>query len=75
MKHDYNAEDMKFVKEMIGHHEQAVEMAAIVYHKGKNEQIKQLAYDIYNAQKSEIELMKNWLRDRGQSPSSKMSGM
>lgn len=62
---DYNNNDVKFVREMIPHHQMAVNMSATVYHNGQNKQIKDMAMRIYNAQKAEIETLKKWLKDRG----------
>ena len=62
---DYNEKDVKFVRDMIPHHESAKKMAADVYHNGKNEEIKKLAQEIYHAQDAEIKKMKKWLKDRG----------
>lgn len=54
--------DIDFVKGMIPHHEGAVEMARNVLKYGNNPAAKRIAYDIINAQQSEIYWMKQWLR-------------
>lgn len=54
--------DIDFVKGMIPHHEGAVEMARTVLKYGNNPAAKRIAYDIMNAQQSEIQWMKRWLR-------------
>lgn len=62
---DYNQRDVKFVREMIPHHQMAVNMAASIYSNGQNQQIKDMALRIYSAQKDEIEKFQKWLKDRG----------
>ncbi len=65
MAKDYNDQDVKFVQMMIPHHQSAVDAAAVVYHKGQNDQIKAMAHKIWNAQKAEIETLRKWLKERG----------
>jgi len=62
---DYNSQDVDFVREMIVHHEMAVEMAGEQTRDGKNDEIIKLAEAIIVAQKKEIEQMRQWLKDRG----------
>lgn len=66
---DYNAQDVSFVRDMIEHHEMAVEMSSKQTDKGKNEEIIALAKQIAKAQKGEISQMKKWLKDRDLSES------
>lgn len=54
--------DMAFAKGMLPHHQGAVTMAEVQLKYGKNDQMKQLAQDIITAQKSEIELMQDWIK-------------
>lgn len=61
---DYNTQDAKFVREMIRHHEAAVEMAEKQIDKGKNAEVIALARAIKKAQKGEIDTMRQWLKDR-----------
>lgn len=61
---DYNAQDAKFVKGMIPHHEMAVEMAEKQIAKGENDQIIGIARAIKTAQRAEIAKLKKWLADR-----------
>jgi uncharacterized protein (DUF305 family) len=58
--------DVRFMQGMIGHHAQAVTMAALVPTHGAGEQVAKLAQKIDISQRDEIGLMKRWLADRGQ---------
>jgi uncharacterized protein (DUF305 family) len=51
---------------MIGHHGQALVMAALAPTHGASPQVQTLAARVINAQQDEIALMQQWLRDRGQ---------
>ena len=66
---DYNTQDTKFVRDMIKHHQMAIDMSTKQVGKGKNEEIIKLAKAIIDAQKGEITDMKKWLKDRGLSES------
>ena len=57
--------DIAFAQGMIPHHQGAVEMAKIQLKYGQDDQIKNLAQDIIDAQNPEIALMKQWLGSRG----------
>lgn len=61
---DYNTQDTKFIREMIKHHEMAVEMSDKEVDKGKESAAIALAKSIRKAQKGEIDQMKKWLKDR-----------
>jgi uncharacterized protein (DUF305 family) len=50
---------------MIGHHEQALEMAALAPARAASPEIRTLAARITAAQEAEITLMRQWLEDRG----------
>jgi uncharacterized protein (DUF305 family) len=63
----YTPADVQFMQEMIGHHAQAVAMAALVGGRTANQSIQLLAQRIDISQRDEIRLMQNWLKDRGQS--------
>lgn len=58
--------DVHFITGMIGHHAQALVMAALVPTHGASSSIRTLAARIINAQQDEIALMQRWLRDRNQ---------
>ena len=53
--------DMAFARGMLPHHVSAVEMAKIQLKYGTNEEMRQLATDIIDAQQAEIQLMQNWI--------------
>ncbi len=68
--------DVDFVTGMIGHHAQALIMSRMAPTHGASPQIQTLAARIINAQKDEIALMQQWLRDRGQPvPDVKIDGL
>lgn len=54
--------DQAFLREMIVHHEGAVEMAELALKNAKHEEIKSLAREIITAQNKEIGDMKSWLK-------------
>ncbi len=58
--------DVHFVTGMIGHHAQALIMAAMAPTHGAGPQLQRLAARIDNAQRDEISWMQQWLRDRNQ---------
>jgi uncharacterized protein (DUF305 family) len=58
--------DVHFMTGMIGHHAQALVMAAMAPTHGASPAIQRLAARIDNAQRDEIATMQRWLRDRGQ---------
>lgn len=66
-----------FLKEMIHHHESAVEMAKLATKNTKRAELNKLGNDIITAQKAEIEQMKGWLKKDGESAGSmkEMPGM
>ena len=61
---EWNAADVSFVKAMIPHHEQAVEMAKMVGSTASPELVR-LAAAITESQSGEIELMSVWLAEWG----------
>ena len=62
----YNQADVDFMAGMIPHHAQAVVMAGWAKSHGASEHIQVLCARIVVGQGDEIEFMRNWLRDRGQ---------
>src|SRR5262249_52971249 len=62
----YTAADIHFVSGMIGHHAQAIAMSQWAEGHGASATIRTLTGRIINAQRDEINLMQNWLRDRHQ---------
>ncbi len=58
--------DVQFMTGMIGHHAQALVMAAMAPTHGASPSVRTLAARIDNAQHDEIETMQRWLRDRAQ---------
>lgn len=52
--------DIDFVNGMIPHHRGAVDMAWVVIKHGKDSNVRNLAYEVVNAQESEITWMKRW---------------
>lgn len=58
--------DVGFIDGMIGHHAQALVMAALAPTRGASPSVQTLAARITNAQQDEITRMQRWLSDRGQ---------
>lgn len=62
----HTAADTRFMSGMIHHHAQAVLMAQWAPTHGASASLQRLAERIAVAQKDEIALMQNWLRDKGE---------
>lgn len=62
----YTVADVRFMQHMIGHHAQALVMAAMAPTHGASEKLLQLAQKIDISQRDEIGMMKHWLTERGQ---------
>lgn len=58
--------DVGFAQDMIVHHDQAVEMAAVVVSNSEDDRIRNLAYDILTTQQNQIGRMQGWLSLWGQ---------
>jgi uncharacterized protein (DUF305 family) len=58
--------DVRFMQGMIGHHAQALEMAALVPERTDREDMRLLAKRIDVSQADEIRMMQRWLEARGQ---------
>ncbi len=63
----YSVADVRFMQDMIPHHQQAVEMAALVEDRTNNDDIVDIAGRIDGSQSDEIQFMSDWLTDRGES--------
>ena len=63
-----NQADVEFTQNMIAHHEQAVEMAALAEERADSAEVQRLAEQIEAAQQPEIEMMKEWLESWGEEP-------
>ena len=62
---DVSEADVAFMTGMIGHHAQALVMSGFAPNNGASRSIRILTARIINAQKDEIAVMQNWLRERG----------
>ncbi len=60
----YTEADVRFMRMMIPHHEQALEMAELVPDRTSRNDIRMLALRILASQQDEIALMERWLADR-----------
>jgi len=58
--------DVRFMQGMIPHHQQALEMTALVPSRSAREDVRLLALRIELSQHDEILLMQHWLEDRGE---------
>ncbi len=61
------AYDEEFLKQMIIHHEQAIEMSKYAEQNAKHQEIKDLAKEVISTQEKEIAQMKQWQKDWGYS--------
>ena len=61
----HSPDDLRFMQDMIPHHQQAVEMAALVADRTNRPELIDVAGRIDASQKDEIEFMQRWLRERG----------
>ena len=62
----YSPADVKFMQDMIPHHHQALEMAALVADRTNRPELIDVAGRIDSSQNDEIEFMQQWLRERGE---------
>ena len=62
----YSPADARFMQDMIPHHHQAVEMAALVADRTNRPELIDVAGRIDASQGDEIEFMQSWLRERGE---------
>jgi uncharacterized protein (DUF305 family) len=64
----YNADDVAFATNMIPHHQQAVELSALVPDRSTNAQLVALAQQVSAAQQPEIDVMKVFLVQWNENP-------
>ena len=62
----FSPADVKFLQDMIVHHQQAVDLAALVEGRSNNSDIVAIAGRIDPSQADEIAFMREWLAERGQ---------
>jgi uncharacterized protein (DUF305 family) len=67
--------DVDFMQGMIMHHQQAVEMTALIPSHTDNKDLRLLGAKISSSQSDEIKFMQRWLAARGESTSMAMPGM
>jgi uncharacterized protein (DUF305 family) len=58
--------DVRFMQGMIGHHQQALEMVALIADRTSRDDMKMLGKRIELSQVDEIQMMQEWLKARGQ---------
>ncbi|MEM6557521.1 MAG: DUF305 domain-containing protein, partial [Pseudomonadota bacterium] len=62
----YSLDDVRFMQDMIPHHQQAVEMAALVAERTNNQSIIDISGRIDASQADEIAFMQDWLASHGE---------
>ncbi len=62
----HSPDDVRFMRDMIPHHQQAVEMAELVADRTNRPELADAAGRIKLSQRDEIEFMETWLKDRGE---------
>ena len=62
----YSPDDVRFMQDMIPHHNQAVQMAALVTDRTNRQELLDVAGRIDASQVDEIEFMQQWLEERGE---------
>ena len=65
-KSSYSPDDVRFMQDMIPHHNQAVQMAALVAERTNNPDLGEIAGRIDASQADEIAFMQGWLTERGE---------
>lgn len=65
-KNSYSRDDVRFMQDMIPHHNQAVQMAALVKERTNNQELVGIAGRIDASQADEIKFMSDWLAARGE---------
>lgn len=64
MQHVNIASEEEFIKNMIPHHQEAVDTSTRLAQMGQNPELKQLAANIVSAQEDEIAMMNGWVQKR-----------
>jgi uncharacterized protein (DUF305 family) len=67
--------DVEFMRGMVMHHAQAVEMTALIESRTENKELRLLGERISHSQSGEINFMKRWLEARGEPAAPAMHGM
>ncbi len=67
--------DVEFMQGMIMHHQQAVEMTALISSHTENKDVRMIGARISISQTDEMKFMERWLRVRGETDSMAMPGM
>jgi uncharacterized protein (DUF305 family) len=67
--------DVEFMQGMIMHHQQAVEMTALIPSHTENKEVRSIGQRISLSQTDEMKFMKRWLEARGEPTSMAMPGM
>ena len=65
-KNSYSRDDVQFMQDMIPHHNQAVQMAALVASRTNKEELINVAGRINASQLDEIKFMQQWLEERNE---------
>ncbi|MEL6706103.1 MAG: DUF305 domain-containing protein, partial [Bacteroidota bacterium] len=65
-KNSYSPDDVRFMQDMIPHHNQAVQMVALVGARTNNPAVTAIAAKIDATQADEIAFMQGWLAERGE---------
>lgn len=65
VRNSFTDADVEFMSGMIGHHAQAIVMSEMAPTHGAGDDLQILAARVINAQRDEIALMQNWLRNNG----------
>ena len=61
----HSPDDIKFMQDMIPHHNQAVQMSELVADRTNRQEVNDVAGRIDVSQEDEIDFMQGWLRERG----------
>jgi uncharacterized protein (DUF305 family) len=70
-----SAKDVEFMRGMIMHHSQAVEMTDLIEPRTENKDLRRLAARISQSQSDEMNFMRRWLEARGEPTSMPMEGI